>query len=65
MDDKNRYSNEVYDQIADFFELAESYIPLSFEGRDEVTPEDNYELDYEKIKKKAETILGVLEKSTI
>jgi len=65
LDDKNRYSNEVYDQIADFFELAESYIPLSFEGRDEVTPEDNYELDYEKIKKKAETILGVLEKSTI
>ncbi|CAB4403841.1 unnamed protein product [Rhizophagus irregularis] len=65
LDDKNRYSNEVYDQIADFFELAESYIPLSFEGRDEMTPEDNYELDYEKIKKKAETILGVLEKSAI
>ncbi|CAG8751559.1 17369_t:CDS:1, partial [Racocetra persica] len=63
--DKNSYSDEVYNQIADFFELAESYIPLSFEGRDEVTPEDNYELDYEKIKKKAKDILGALEKLAI
>ncbi|KAF0420904.1 colicin d/e5 nuclease [Gigaspora margarita] len=46
LDDKNRYSDEVYNQIADFFELAKSYIPLSFENRDEVKPEDNYELDY-------------------
>jgi hypothetical protein len=65
LNDSNRYSDEVYNQIADFFELAESYIPLSFEGRDQVEPEDNYELDYEKIKKKAKTILGVLEKSAI
>ncbi|CAJ0760206.1 5397_t:CDS:2 [Entrophospora sp. SA101] len=50
--DKNHYSDEVYDQIADFFELAESYIPLSFEWRDEVEPEDSYEVDYEKIRKK-------------
>ncbi|RIA96826.1 hypothetical protein C1645_814861 [Glomus cerebriforme] len=63
--DKNSYSDKVYDQIADFFELAESYIPLSFEGREKVEPEDNYELDYEKIKEKAKTILGVLEKSAI
>ncbi|CAG8787076.1 12223_t:CDS:1, partial [Racocetra fulgida] len=35
LDDKNSYSDEVYNQIADFFELAESYIPLSFEERDE------------------------------
>ncbi|KAF0420906.1 colicin d/e5 nuclease [Gigaspora margarita] len=58
LNDKNRYSNEVYNQIADFFGLAESYIPLSFEDRDEVQPEDNYELDFEKIKKKAKDILG-------
>ncbi|CAG8567941.1 10158_t:CDS:2 [Diversispora eburnea] len=64
-DDENIYSDEVYNQIADFFELAESYIPLSFEGRDEIEPEDNYELDYEKIKKKAKTILRALEKSII
>ncbi|CAG8594116.1 5571_t:CDS:1 [Diversispora eburnea] len=65
LDDKNSYGDEVYNQIADFFELAEGYIPLSFEGRDEVKPEDNYELDYEKIKKKAKDILGVLEKLAI
>nr|CAG8571230.1 6708_t:CDS:1 [Entrophospora candida] len=63
--DKNHYSDEVYDQIADFFELAESYIPLSFEWRDEVEPEDSYEVDYEKIRKKAETILVTLEKLAV
>ncbi|KAF0420907.1 colicin d/e5 nuclease [Gigaspora margarita] len=63
LNDKNSYSDEVYNQIADFFELAESYIPLSFEDRDEVKPEDNYELDYEKIKKKAKDILGPLDLS--
>ncbi|CAG8530869.1 6629_t:CDS:2 [Diversispora eburnea] len=56
--DENIYSDEVNNQIADFFGLAKSYIPLSFEGRDEITPEDNYELDYEKVRKKAKTILG-------
>ncbi|CAG8590142.1 16652_t:CDS:1 [Acaulospora morrowiae] len=63
--DKNHYSDKVYDQISDFFILAEGYIPLSFEGRDEIKPEDNYELDYGKIKKKAGTILGTLEKLAV
>ncbi|CAG8698029.1 4302_t:CDS:2, partial [Funneliformis caledonium] len=65
LNDKNSYRREEYNQIAEFFELAEGYIPLSFEGRDEITPDDDYELDYEKIKKKAETILGALEKLAI
>jgi hypothetical protein len=38
---------------------------LSFEGRDEITPEDDYELDFEKIREKAGTILGELEKITL
>ncbi|RHZ80917.1 hypothetical protein Glove_130g195 [Diversispora epigaea] len=63
--DKNFYSDEVYNKIADFFGLAENYIPLSFEGRDEIVPEDNYELDYEKIRRNARTTLGALERSTI
>ncbi|CAG8755029.1 13219_t:CDS:1, partial [Funneliformis caledonium] len=64
-DDKNFYEEKVYDKFAEFFGLAESYIPLSFDGRDEITPEDNYELDFEKIRKKAGTILGELEKVTL
>ncbi|CAG8575999.1 8211_t:CDS:2 [Diversispora eburnea] len=53
IDDENIYSDEVYNQIGDFF------------GLDEIKPEDNYELDYEKIKEKAKTTLRILEKSTI
>ncbi|PKY49005.1 hypothetical protein RhiirA4_283891, partial [Rhizophagus irregularis] len=60
--DRNRYSEEVYIKSSEFFGLAESYIPLSFEGRDEITPEDDYELDFEKIREKAGTILRELEK---
>ncbi|CAG8458203.1 uncharacterized protein OCT59_010997 [Rhizophagus irregularis] len=63
--DRNRYSEEVYIKSSEFFGLAESYIPLSFEGRDEITPEDDYELDFEKIREKAGTILGELEKITL
>ncbi|CAG8635799.1 2059_t:CDS:2 [Diversispora eburnea] len=63
--DKNIYSDEVYNEIADFFELAENYIPLSFEGRDEIEPDDNYELDYVKVKRKVETTLKTLEKLAI
>ncbi len=62
--DKNTYGEKVYFKIAEFFGLAESYIPLSFEGRDEITPEDDYELDFEKVREKARTILGELEKIT-
>ncbi|CAB4427079.1 unnamed protein product [Rhizophagus irregularis] len=65
LDDKNSYGEKVYYKGAEFFSLAESYIPLSFEGRDEITPEDNYELDFEKIREKAGTILGELEKITL
>ncbi|CAG8437285.1 5087_t:CDS:1 [Diversispora eburnea] len=65
LNDKNRYDEKVYCKGAEFFGLAESYIPLSFEGRDEITPEDNYELDFEKIREKAGTILGELEKITL
>ena len=42
--------------LAEFFSIAE--------GRDEITPEDNYELDFEKVREKARTILGELEKIT-
>ncbi|GBB87601.1 hypothetical protein RclHR1_14070008 [Rhizophagus clarus] len=63
--DKNTYGEKVYFKIAEFFSLAESYIPLSFEGRDEITPEDDYyKLDFEKVREKARTILGELEKIT-
>ncbi|CAB4395017.1 unnamed protein product [Rhizophagus irregularis] len=65
LDDKNSYGEKVYYKGAEFFSLAESYIPLSFEGRDEITPEDNYELDFEKIRERAGTILGELEKITL
>ncbi|CAB5145272.1 uncharacterized protein OCT59_026490 [Rhizophagus irregularis] len=65
LDDKNSYGEKVYYKGAEFFSLAESYIPLSFEGRDEITPEDNYELDFEKIREKAGTILGELEEITL
>ncbi|CAI2185644.1 19594_t:CDS:1 [Funneliformis geosporum] len=63
--DKNHYGNEVYNKLGEFFVLAESYIPLSFEWRDEITPDDNYELDFDKIRKKAGEILGELEKITL
>ncbi|CAG8807590.1 8817_t:CDS:2, partial [Dentiscutata erythropus] len=62
---ENHYIGEVYYSIANFFELAENYILLPFEWRDEVKPEDLYEVDYGKIKKKAETILEILEKLAI
>ncbi|CAB5217601.1 unnamed protein product [Rhizophagus irregularis] len=58
------YGEKVYYKGAEFFSLAESYIPLSFEGRDEITPEDNYELDLKK-REKAGTILGELEEITL
>jgi hypothetical protein len=62
--DKNIYGEKVYFKIAEFFGLAESYIPLSFEERDEITPGDNYELDFNKVREKARIILGELEKIT-
>ncbi|CAI2168063.1 13131_t:CDS:2 [Funneliformis geosporum] len=42
----------VYNKDADFVSLAESYIQLSFEGRDEITPEYDDELDFEKWQEK-------------
>ena len=60
--DENWYDEEVYDTNADFFYLAESYVPLSFEGREEMT--HNYELDFEKVREKARTLLAELEKVT-
>ncbi|CAG8434455.1 13773_t:CDS:2 [Funneliformis mosseae] len=62
--DRNTYGEKIYFKIAEFFGLAESYIPFSFEGRDEITPEDDYELDFEKVREKARTIIGELEKIT-
>ncbi|CAG8493619.1 2125_t:CDS:1 [Paraglomus occultum] len=63
--DKNRYGEKVYEKIADLFAIAESYVPLSTEGRDEYTPEDGYELDFKNIKEKAETTLRELRKTTL
>lgn len=65
MDDENNYIGKVYNQISDFFGLAEGYIPLSFEGREEMESDHNYELDYEKVREKAKTALGALEESAI
>jgi len=62
---KNRYGDKVYDIGTDFFSLAESYITLSFEGREEITPEDDYEFDFEEIRERAGTILGEFEKITL
>ena len=63
--DKNHYDKKVYDKGAEFFGLAESYIPLSFEGRDKITPASMYELDFEKIREKARTLPEELEKITL
>src|SRR6266540_2143283 len=52
--DRNSYGEKIYYKSAKFFGLAESYVPFSFEGRDEITREDDYELDLKKLGKRRE-----------
>jgi small-conductance mechanosensitive channel len=48
-------------KVQNFLVFVKSYIPLLFEGRDEITLEDNYELDFEKIRERTRAIMGELE----
>ena len=58
-----KYDEKTYNKL-ETFALAESYIPLDFEGRKKIDA-SYYELDYEKVKKNASITLAALEKLAI